>query len=363
MTEEKIGYHEALALLVILISAKIFLSMPRNMALIGKSAGWLIVLLSGILSLFGFYFINVLLKKFPGKNIIQIGTDLTGKWFGPVLGFLVFLFFLVSAALLLRQFAESFIIAILPRTPISVIITFFLILLIYCVILGIETLSRVAWFFGPYLLIALIVTITFSLNFNLEFLLPILGPGPLPLLKHSLDNTGLFSGILFLGLIAPLIRKKEKVSRVGFYSLSIAVIINTLVTAAVILTFNYASAGKLAFPIFQLSRLISISEFIQRVEAVFVFLWFFAAAIELSCLFYGTVASFSLIFKLKNYRPLVFPMAALIFTLSLIPASMTEAVRLDGFVFNPFYALVAFGLPLGLWFVSLFIKKKETRDV
>jgi len=361
-SEEKIGHHEALSLLVIILSAKVFLSFPRNMALLGDAAGWIIVFLAGIYSLVGYFFLSALLKKYPGKNIIQIAHQVSGGICGKLIGAALFLFFLMTTSLYLRQFAESFILAILPRTPISVITILFLILLVYTALLGVETLSRVAWLLGPYLLIALIIIFLFSLpQMTFDHLVPVLGPGPVPLIKYSLTHLSLFSEIILFGIIAPLIRSREKINRIGLYILGVAVVINTGVTILTTAVFNYVETQKMVFPVFQLTRLVAYGEFVQRVEAVFVFLWFFWAGIQLSGLFYGAVTSFAQTFRIKNYRPLTLPIAVLTFTISLIPASMTETVELGDYTTSPslisnYYSIAAFGIPFLLWLIA-FAKK------
>ncbi len=356
-----IGYLEALTLLTIMMSAKVFLSFPRDMALLGGAGGWMINLFAGIFSLIGFYFLNALIHKYPSQDIIGITQRLTGKWVGMFLGTAIFIFFLLLTALLLRKFAESFILSILPRTPISVIIFFFLVLLMYASFLGIEALTRVAWFFGPYLLIALLTILLFCLpQGNYQNLFPILGTGPGPILKSSIAHIAIFGEILLLGLIAPLIRERNQVFKVGILSVIIAIIINLVVTITVIMIFNFTAAEKIIFPIFQLARLINFGEFIQRVEAGFVFLWFFTSGIQLAGLFYGTIISFSKIFNIKEYRPLIFPIAVIVFAISIIPASMTDTVMLNDFVLSNFYGIVAFGIPLLLWLVSIFRKGAQT---
>ncbi len=358
--ENNIGHREALTLLIVMMSAKIFLSFPRNMALLGAAAGWMIVLLAGIFSLTGFYFLYTLNRRYPSNTLVEAAREITGNTIGTCIGIILFLFFLVITALSLRQFAESFILAILPRTPISVITLFFLALLVYATLLGIETLSRVAWLFGPYLLLALIAVLAFALpQVDFSFLFPFLGNGPGPILLNSLTHLSLFSEILLFGFIAPLIRKKEKRFGVGLYSLLISIMINMLITIIVLVVFNYVAANKLIFPIFQLTRLISFGEFIQRVESIFVFLWFFTAGIQLGGLFYATTFSFSHTFNIKEHRPIIFPLAIIVFTLSLVPSSMTEAVDLNDFVLSLPYTLVAFGIPFFLWLIAVSFKKSS----
>ncbi|MCL6590434.1 MAG: spore germination protein [Firmicutes bacterium] len=356
--ESKIGANEALGLLSMMMSGKIFLSYPRDMAMLGGAAGWIIVLLAGVFSLAGFYFIYALIRKFPSRNIIEIGHEAGGPFIGTLTGLLMFLFFLALTSFILREYAETYILTILPRTPISVISFFLLGIMIYATVLGIEILTRVAWFFAPYLLTTLLIILFFSLSQgNIENLCPILGTGPLAIFKHSLSHSSIFAEILLFALIAPLIRKQKRLARIGLASLLIAIIINAIVAMGIVLVFNYREAGRLIFPIFQLARLITFGEFIQRVESVFVFLWFFAAGVQLCGLFYGTVIGFAGAFKIKNYRPLVFPLGLLVFTISLLPGSLSSAIQWNDFTLSNYYAMVAFGTPFILWFFAAILKK------
>jgi spore germination protein KB len=360
--EKKIGTNEALGLLAMMMSGKIFLSYPRDMALLGDAAGWIIVLMAGIFSLLGFYFIYALIRRFPGQNIIEIGHEVGGSIFGTLTGLLMFLFFLILTSFILREYAETYILTILPRTPISVISFFLLGIMIYATVLGIETLTRVAWFFAPYLLTTLLIILFFSLSKGeIGNLTPVLGTGPLALLKHSAIHTSLFAEILLFALIAPLIRKQERIAKIGLASLLISILINAIVALGIVLVFNYRESGRLIFPIFQLARLIAFGEFIQRVESVFVFLWFFAAGVQLCGLFYGTVTGFAQTFKIKNYRPLVFPLAVLVFTVSLLPGSLSAAIQWNDFILSIFYTAAAFGVPFFLWLIAVIFKKKGSR--
>jgi len=354
----KIGSREALTLLIIIMTGKIFLSFPRDMVLLGQTAGWFLVILAGLVSLIAFAFLSNLLKRFPGKNLLQISTEIFGMVLGNVFNCILFFFFLIITALFFRQFAESFIISILPHTPISVISLGFMFILVYSCHLGIEAISRLAQFYGPFVLLALIFIFGFSLkNADFQQLAPVFGPGILPLLKETLPQTSIFSEILLLGIIAPLIREKNKLFKIGITSLLISIVISTLVTALVTLVYNYESANKLLFPIFQLARLVSIERFAQRTEAFFVFLWFFIAGLNLSGLFYSAVTRFAQTFRIKNYQPLIIPLGLLVYTISLIPSNMTQSVDFNSFKMNNYYALIFLGIPLILWLGALILRK------
>ncbi|HEX3043116.1 MAG TPA: endospore germination permease [Bacillota bacterium] len=360
--EMKIGTKEAMGLLAMIMSGKIFLSYPRDMAALGGPAGWMIVVLAGVLSLIGLYFMVALLRKFPSQNIVEIGRKLGGAYIGSIPGLVIFLFFLILTSLTLRKYSETFILTLLPRTPISVISFFSIGIMLYAAVLGIETLTRVAWFFAPYLLTALVIILFFSFTKgDPGQLAPVFGPGPVALLKHSLANSSLFGELLLLPLIAPLIRKQDRLGKVGGLSLAISISIIAVVVLGNVLVFNDREASRMIFPIFQLARLINFGEFIQRVESVFVFLWFFAAGVQLCGLFYGIVTSFAQTFRISNYRPLVFPLSILVFTISLLPGSMSASMLFNDFILSGFYAAIAFGLPFLLWVFAVIFKKGETQ--
>ncbi len=358
----KLGYRESLSLLIIIMTGKIFLSFPRDMVLLGQTASWLLVILAGLISLIAFLLLNNLLQRFPNKNILQISSEIFGRSIGTIINCSLFLFFIIITGLFFRQFTESFILSILPHTPISVISLSFIIILIYSCYLGIEAISRLAQFYGPYVLLALIIIFGFSLTTaNFQQLAPVLGPGIVPLLKESLPQSSIFSELLLLGIIAPLVREQNKLFKLGLNSLIIAIFINTLFTTLVILVYNYESANKLLFPVFQLARLVAIERFAQRTEAFFVFLWFFIAGLNLSSLFYSTVTSFAQTFRIKNYRPLIIPLGLLVYTISLIPNNMTQSVELNSFEMDNYYAIIFFGIPLLLWIGAL-IRRKGIRS-
>ena len=77
-------------------------------------------------------------------------------------------------------------------------------------------------------------------------------------------------------------------------------------------------------------------------------------------LFYGSVVSFAATFNIKEYRPLIIPIAAVVFAISILPASMTDTIVLNDFALTNFYWIIAFGIPLLLWLVAIIFKKGES---
>ena len=142
-TQGHLGHYETSVMLIIVMASRIFLGLPRLMAIIGGTASWLVITIAAAGGLLGYLVIDALLARFPGLDLIQIARRLIGG-FAPLLGLVFFLFFLAVTALVTRQFAETFVVGILPRTPIGVIGGLLLVLLVFASYLGLETISRLA---------------------------------------------------------------------------------------------------------------------------------------------------------------------------------------------------------------------------
>ena len=361
-TQGRLGHYEAVAMLTIMMTSRIFLGLPRLMAIIGGTASWLVVTLAAMGALLGYLVLDALLARFPGLDLIQISRRLIG-WLTPLFGLLFFLFFLAVTALVTRQFAETFVVGILPRTPIGVIGGLLLVLLVLASYLGLETISRLAILYAPYLLLFLLLVYALVLpNASLLNLAPVWGKGLPKIILPSLGKSSVYADLVLLGFFAPSLREPSRRRAVGLSALGATFLIFILTAVVFTLVFDYPGTTQVYFPLFQLARLVSIGEFFQRVEAVFIFLWFFAAVIAMSAAFYACAYIFCRVFSLTTHRPLLFPLAVLVYSLSLLPDSFAEAARLDGDVLRMYGWLPAFLLPAFLFGVAIIRRRKGTEQ-
>jgi hypothetical protein len=82
LREGKFGVQEAVCFTTIAITAKVFFSSPTYVVQIVGTSGWLMTLISAFTTGAAFFFVNRLLRLFPGKNIIEINTHVLGNVIG-----------------------------------------------------------------------------------------------------------------------------------------------------------------------------------------------------------------------------------------------------------------------------------------
>ncbi len=72
LREDKFESREAVAMLVITCMAKVFFTDANIIARRVGTTGWYMVLISAGVAAVGFSFVYTLLKRFPGKNIMEV---------------------------------------------------------------------------------------------------------------------------------------------------------------------------------------------------------------------------------------------------------------------------------------------------
>lgn len=324
-----IDYQSGLALAFALITTKAYLQFPMFMIQYGATAGWSIPILAALGALAAFLPTMILMRRFPGEGLGTI-AETTSGWLGILIALGVASFFFVLGFTTLRTISETFIVAILPETPPSVIVIGLIICAAAASYRGIETLGRTALIFFPLgvLSVAAIVVLNWN-RFHWPWLYPVWGFGLPDTAAISLLFAGSYGEVTALLAFAYAFRTPAAGFRAGRNGILLAGLFLAIVTLAVLLTFGWEGAQEQPFPAYMLARNIYLGRFFQRVEAFMVLIWFFGAAIKLSAVFHTVVVITTDILHLPFHRPLVFPLAVLWFCTALLPPDFTAQVHLQ----------------------------------
>lgn len=352
------GVWEATCFLITVICTQLFLSLPRVLAESAETAGWILVLYAGILSIIGFTIMQMLYKRFEGKDILDVSEIALGN-VGRVLFGLLFngyLIFIISVVL--REFSEDMKIISLNRSPISFISLFFIVGMVSGAYFGIENIVRFGAIAVPVISLGFVFILISSWKFiDWVDITPILGSGAYDLFVKGIPRISIYSGIIGPFLLGSYIKSHKNFKKICYTSLIFSIIALTLGTLAYSLVYPYPSSTESFLPIYQLARLISFGRFFERIEAVFVLMWATSALLYLSVVLYLIAYTFKKTFKLSYYKPLVIPFAILVFTISLLPTNQISAIELESNVFRN-YAWVVSYLSVTLILAIAVLRKK-----
>ena len=350
---------ELTCILINAISAKMLFSYPRNLVLNSGNAAWLQTIFVSLVSLGVFWLVINIYRKAQMKSIIELCSDIGGKPLKIIVGIVLFATLLFNSSLTMRMLPETIKTVLLPMTPMRLIILIMAVAVAFGAYMGIFSIARIHSIFIPIsgIFLALFFILLIH-NTDITNLFPILGEGTYNIFLDGLPSVSIFSDIIVLFILLPLCKNFERVKSAGRTALIISTIINVLIVLFYNLLYSYPASEEFMLPVYQMSRLIKIGDFFQRLEAFFSFIWAFDILLYSSLYLFCLARIWQETFDLKFYKPLILPVSVLMSAVSFLPSSTAKIVgmqNLSSLISIP----VSFLLPIGI--VLLFIKKKGAK--
>lgn len=235
----------------------------------------------------------------------------------------------------------------------------------YILYLGIEILGRTTEIFTPYSAVFLILLIIFlfaSGNLSITKIQPVLARGILPIVKaiFPIEVSRPYGEMLVMTCIFPLITNVKWRKKSVLASVAVSGFLLTIATLIIILSLGINTSSRATFPLLSTTRLISIGEFIERIDALAVFIIILGIVIKSSIFIYSGLKGLEYIFK-QPYRFYVVPIICLISMFSIfISMEINDHVR-EGAVVVPYllYIPLQFAFPCFLLFILLIKKVKS----
>lgn len=358
----KISCTQTVFLLANLVGATAIIFLP---AITSQDAGrdsWLAPVISTLPGIYLALVIGALGKRFPGRTLIQYLQSVLSAWPGKAAGLFYLFFFLHTNGIIIREFGELLVSLVMPNTPLIVFHSVILLLCAWAIRGGLEVLARVLAVTWPFLVFLFVASVLLAFNeMDFSYLLPVLENGIPPVLKSSLAPTAWRGEIIVLAMFLPFLTNPGKGKRCALISVFLIGIILTADAIANTVVFG-PSTARLTFPTFSLIRMVSVSNFLERIESVIVALWVIGMFSKISLFYYVTVLGTAQLFNLKDYRPLVFPMGVLLAALSIqVAANAGELVDYITKPFPPFAYVFEYIIPTILLAISYFQKPQNLK--
>jgi spore germination protein (amino acid permease) len=355
-----INTNQFVWLLFILIASITSMQIPGMLITQAGRDAWL--------SVIGGWFLDVMLAlvyaymgiRFPGQNFVQYSMTILGKNAGKIVGSLFPLFFLVVCTILMRGLSQLMNLFFLPRTSLELILAAGLFVAAYAARQGIEVIARVTELMGPLFIISIISIGLFVLpHADIKQLKPQLAFGVAPFLVGSPLLLIFFGICIMMAMFIPLCNRPENGFLGKFIAVSLGAVFVSIIVVSAVAVFGYAQAKNMYAPGLELSRMIVLGRFFERVEIIWMMLATGAGIIASAQLLWAFSLGISQILDLSTYKPLVYPAALLTFMLSW--ASFNTHMDQMSFVHYTFPLFAAFteaGLEIFLFIAALVLHKR-----
>lgn len=333
---------------------------PAAMTAEAHQDAWIAALISIPLGLVVVYLMVTVANINANKNIIELSQQILGKWIGGAVGLYYLFFFLIAASTYVREIEDFMCTQIYEGTPGGVIRFMSIVILVYGLRLGLESLSRAAQVFFPLFSLFLVCLLLLLFpQVRLERIYPVFVT-PFPDMLHTIMFSVFypFGELCVFFMVYPYARKNSKTNRQIFISVALGALgLNLILFLSLTVLGVYFSEHNF-YAAYILAQKINIADFLQRLEALMATAWIISTYFKTALYFYAFVLGSAQLLKLKSHRPLIFPVAFLIYGLSqIIAKNIIFYVKVIPDYWVDWDFTVSFVLPLILLIVSKLRKR------
>jgi len=327
-----------------------------------KEDAWISTLLSTVCGIVIVSFFLLINELAPSKNLFEIIGLAFNRVIAIPITLIYTLYFFYIASRVIRDFGELTSAFILPLTPIEVINFTLVIIIGYILYLGIEIVGRTTEIFTPYSAIFLFLLVIFLLangTLSLTKIQPVLARGILPVIKSMfpIEVSRPYGEMIALICVFPLIENIKLRKKTVLYSVIASGVLMTTSTLIIITSLGITTASRATFPLISTTRLVSIADFFERIDALAVFIIMLGIVIKSSIFIYGGLKGLEYIFK-SPYRYFVVPSVCIISMFSIfISLDINDHIK-EASLVVPYllYLPLQFAFPCFLLFVLLLKK-------
>lgn len=227
---------------------------------------WLSILIASVGGILLFLLYDYLFREYPNLLLSRYARKILGRNLGWIVSLLYAILFIYIASRDLRETGDLLVSSVYNQTPLMVIETMLIIVIIYALYKGIEVLARTAEiFFLVLLFLGLIGIISVILSgiVNLGNFQPILENGWKPVLRSAYPNILIFpfGEIFCFSTIFPNLNKTQSGRKVGITALAFSILILTLIHALEISVLGENKYSTTPFPLLMLYKKPTLGKF------------------------------------------------------------------------------------------------------
>lgn len=274
MENSKITKIEAIFLILIVMVNRIILNLPYSIIEVTKTGSPLNLIYIGIIGFIFVIVMNKLFEKFPSSDILDVSEYLGGNALKIFIALIAISFLFLSLYITLAEFSNLLEIIYFKKSPKIFILLFFTLASLIANLIGFRSIIKTICAIIPFTIISILITFFGATdNFEIYNFTPILGDGPKQIFIVGLQNLFSFSLVNFFIFFKPLLKNSYEFSKVTISSFLVAWILLFITIISIMCAFPMTQDTNAINYLYLLSKKISLGNFIQRIDALFILLW------------------------------------------------------------------------------------------
>lgn len=315
---EKIGKIEVIALFITIGCNNIIINLPSILLDFTGTGSWLNIIYITILVLIFTLLICKFFKPFVDCDILDVSEYLGKNFLKVIIGVLYIILFVMLPAIYLRYFSHNLQMIYYNDIPLAFIMLFLLVPAIIASKHGLRAISGANLIFIPIVSVGIFTLFFFAAkDFAWENLFPIFGYGVKETFLTHITNVFGFTVLAYLFFIKPFLKGEDNFKTISIVTVVLHGIFLLVSIISLLMTFSFIPQIENNLALHLLTRLIDFGKFLQRVDAIFVFIWILSIVSFLSFNLFLAANIVKKLCNLSSSHCIVYPISALVFSLAI----------------------------------------------
>ena len=334
-------------IVVTIVGVGIF-SYPRELAANVGTDGWVITIISGIISYLLIYLAYKAIKNNDYGKFYDVLEGNFGKILGSILALIFVVYNIFSISIGMRIFIEVIKMYLLQKTPTEFLLLITILVGSYLVRNDLDILVKFNEVSFWVMFIPIVVVLLCTLN-RTDFtnILPILNNNPYDYIRTIRTSLFTFGGIQIIYMILPFMKNKKEIPKIALKSIAFVTIFYVIIVVFTLAVFTKSQTKILLWPTITMIKSISIpGAFIERWEGVVMALWvvfYFTTFVNSFYLSADIVKDMFILNDIKISSMIIVPF---IYLIALYPENIAELYDINNKVTPILYLYSLVILPL-----------------
>jgi spore germination protein (amino acid permease) len=355
------GMAEGIALVFVVSFVTAFLSLPAEAIDTSGELGWFSVITAGGSTMIMLFLLIYVFQRIPG-DLFSISKHLFGRPGAYLISAYYIIMFLALAALWTRQFAENTLLVALPSLNFQLAVGWYALGAAFIIYLGIENVARATYVILPFAVAGtLFVLGLLEPLYKPNYLFPCLGTGIAGVLIKGGVLVGANAGALLLAVLAESFQNARTLKAAVVFGLGGSVLLKSLSVLIFTMVFGASVAVEKTLPFFDMSRLIYLTRYVQRIESIFIILWVMVGILGIAVSLYMGIYLITRLVNLPAMKPLIPTVTILTAQLSMVPPDIGTIMELQGMLIRGYCNIGIYVIPFLLFAATLLKEKRGTK--
>jgi len=358
---DRMGTAEGIALIFTMTITTVFVTLPSEIVEASGELGWLSEIASDLSTMAMLFLFIYVLERFPG-DLFHVSTCLLGRLCACLISIYYVIMFFSVAILLLRDFSENTLFAALPELDFHSAVGWYAVSVGFILYFGIEGIARAAYIILPFSAGGMILTFVLLFpHYKPYYLFPWQGTG----ITNALIKNGVLvatnAAAPLLAVIAKSFQSIRVLRAAAIFGLGGSMLIKSIAILILIMVFGTSTATERTLPFFEMTRLISLNRYIQRIDSIFIMLWVIAGILGIAISLYMGLYLITRLVNLPTMKPLIPLVTLLLAQFSMLPPDSASVRALESILVKGYFLIGIYVIPILLFAATLLKEKWGTK--